>query len=588
MKSVRRHRLLLMHSLRSNSEQNYRKLLLSVLDSSVYLSQYRPLILGLLRSKNFKGLLDFADSLGETEYLSAAQHFAANQLAALIKKYPFDGPIPGIDPEKKAIEVFLDAERRCKRYNLIFSLEHKLARRRHSFIRDKSREWIRKVIGETPNLPAVYDLCGFGPGASIGVSGNATHLAAKYLAANWSVSASALPFANAAMKRDLHVWELLLKKEGYPIVGLDPVNFDLAFLQRTRKVTHNKIALVPKTAKVHRTIAVEPLLNGYVQKGVDEYLRRCLYRHGIDLKDQSRNQQLARLGSIEGDNPFCTIDLSSASDSISVGLARDVLPPDWFSFLNSIRSHRYLLGGESKTYHKFVSMGNGFCFPLETLIFSSVCVAAYDEAKLPFDFSVYGDDIIVRQSVAPRVLQILRALGFRHNSDKTFLKGPFRESCGADWYLGKDVRPVTLDYKLDSLENVIKLHNLVQKEGLTALLFYETREFLKSLIPPQFRYCRPYKGDAFTALEVGMDEFMASPFSFYDYRTWSWRWKELVVLPISDNGLGKDYRFPTVLVMSALRGNSSHAPFTKRRNARTRTRLISSHGGFSTWLPSQD
>lgn len=574
-------------TLYSRREDIYIQVLRRTLDSSSYFEPFRDKILGFLRSRRYDLLLDAADDLGATEYVSPAQHYAVHQLVALIKKYPFFGPISGIDPEKKAIEKFHEAERRCGRYNLIFRLERKLGRRRLSFLRDISRDWIRRVIGEEPNYSAIWPLCGFGPGASVGVSGNATHLAAKLLRPRWSVTPAALPFALAALRSDPHMQELVLRKEGSSFYCADPELFELELAQRVQMVSYNKITLVPKTAKVHRTIAVEPLLNGYVQKGVDEFLRLRLLRYGINLKDQSRNQRYAYYGSLPSSDPLASIDLSSASDSISVELARDILPPAWFSFLNAIRSPAYKLGDTIYPYHKFVSMGNGFCFPLETLIFTSICVAVYKMHHLPLDsISVYGDDILVRSSLAPEVLLALKKLGFRHNPDKTFITGPFRESCGADWFNGEDVRPITLDYHLETLSDLFKFHNLTLRREKSSILFSEVRAYLRELVPHKYRYTRPYKGDVSTAFEVSLDEFMASKFSAWNKETSSWSWTELVTQGRSDTSLSGKHGWSTVLLMAALRGASSEAPFTKRRNARTRVRRLSHHGGYSTWLPS--
>jgi len=223
-------------------------------------------------------------------------------------------------------------------------------------------------------------------------------------------------------------------------------------------VDFNKIVMVPKTAKTHRTIAIEPLLNGYVQKGVDLFMRSCLKAYGIDLSDQTRNQKLARIGSSGEFNTFVTIDLSSASDSIAIETVRDLLPPEWFNFLCRIRSPRYESAWGSGTYEKFASMGNGFCFPLETLIFASLCVAA-NVATGEREFSVYGDDIIVRQSAALLTIELLARYGFETNVDKTFIFGPFRESCGADFVNGVNVRPYTLDFLPLTDRDVMKVHN---------------------------------------------------------------------------------------------------------------------------------
>jgi hypothetical protein len=518
-------------------------------------------------------------------YSTAEQHYAANQLAALIKKYPFTS-ILGVDPEKTALEQFGLAERRCRRYNKIFLLERKLSKERMPHLRELMRKWISKVIGFKPDFKEIWPLCDFGPGASVGVSGNATHLARKYLEQSWSVTPTALPYAAAALRSDPLAWELLIS-ENNQVYCHDLEVFNSKLDSRLCKVAYNKISLVPKTALVHRTIAVEPLLNGYVQKGVDTYLRRRLFRYGIDLSDQSRNQRLARIGSIAGPDPFATIDLSLASDSISIGLAKDLLPPDWFEFLNSIRSPSYRLGGKQYVYHKFVSMGNGFCFPLESLIFSSVCASVYEHRNLPRDFSVYGDDIIVRASVAEEVLQLLRCIGFRHNPKKTFLSGPFRESCGADWFLGEDVRPITLDYTLDTSRDIFKLHNLTLRRNRPKAFFSEVRELLRARVPTSKRYLRPFVGDVDTAFEVEHDEFMASPFALWDRYLQSWSWKELVTIAVSDNSYSKKNGYFTVLMMAALRGSSSKSPFTKRRNTRTRIRRKSYSGGYSTWLPAR-
>jgi len=89
---------------------------------------------------------------------------------------------------------------------------------------------------------------------------------------------------------------------------------------------------------------------------------------------------------------------------------------------------------------KFSSMGNGFTFELETLIFSHVASVAGGLTP-GVDCFVYGDDIIVPSEKADDVLSALRFCGFTPNRTKTFTSGPFRESCGGDFYGGVAVRP---------------------------------------------------------------------------------------------------------------------------------------------------
>lgn len=563
----------------------------------IYLRNYpeevRDKVLGLVRAKDFETLLSWADSYGGALHPTAATAFAASQLVALIKKYPF--PAPSLKPKafERAIGKFLLAEARCRRYNLKFRGNSLYSTFHLGSDLDRLKRWIAYVLGESPELSAIYDgglisvygECNFGPGASIGVHGRSTNLARKLLSEKWTCTPSALPYAVAAMTHDHHIYELLLRRrDGF--VDMDPLRLRDAIVAKTQLVHFNKIVTVPKTTLVDRTIAVEPLLNGYLQKGIDNYMRRLLKRVGVDLSDQSRNQLLAKAGSHSGQNdPFVTIDLSLASDSVSSGLVRALLPPDWYHFLDAIRSPAFKLPGSDLAvrYEKFVSMGNGFCFPLETLIFASVC-SLYSK---PADFSVYGDDIVVRQSVAGRVIKTLWALGFRHNPDKTFLQGDFRESCGADWFAGVEIRPLTLDYEFDSLNSLIKFHNMSLSKPFWSLFFAEVREFIRDLVPLELRLQRPYKGVVYGAFEVPLDMFQASPFSSWDRDIQAWGWYELVLKGVPDRGVSRHDGFPTVLAMAAVRGSLSSLPFAQRRMTSQSVRHVSYAGSTSSWIPPE-
>jgi hypothetical protein len=541
-------------------------------------------VLGLLRAKDYVKLLEWADSYGSAMHASADAAYAASQLVALLKKYPF--PAPELKPKAyaKALEKFHLAEKRCGRYNV----KLRGFSRRRIQLEDtlgKMSSKIRHIIGESPDMPSIYAECNFGPGASIGVHGRSTNLARKLMSEKWTCTPSALPYAVSSMVQDFHILEFLQEHEG--LVCLDSNEFRKVLESRVQLVHYNKIVTVPKTTLVDRTIAVEPLLNGYLQKGADIVLRRHLKRIGVDLSNQRRNQHLAYLGSKtpDVDDPFVTIDLSLASDSISTALARRLLPPDWYHFLDAIRSPAYILQGSesSSRYEKFVSMGNGFCFPLESLIFASVCLL-YSK---PADFSVYGDDIVVRQSVSKRVLKTLWEIGFRHNPDKTFLEGPFRESCGADWFAGREIRPLTLDYEFDSLDSLIKFYNMSKRKSLWDYRFWQVREYLFSVVPHEFRFCRPFEGDVFGAFEVPLDVFQACPFSWWDRDIQSWGWVELGLRGVPDTGVSRHSRFPTVLMMAAVRGSLSSMPFAQRRMTSRSVRRVSYAGATSSWLPPE-
>lgn len=519
----------------------------------------------------------------------------ANQFALLIRKYPFPKGTVNTDPEGAATKKFLQSERKCARMNKFFSL----LSRRNPYAEDlrRMRSFIEYVIGVAPNHERISQLCDFGSGASIGVHGNQTHLGMKISVREWTVSASALVYGFNAVMDHAQLRDVFWEKRG-PYYCFDGQEAFKKFLARSRITKNNKISFVPKTVKTHRAIAVEPLVNGFLQKGVDEFLRLLLRRVGIDLRDQTRNQKMAREGSLsDNEDSFVTMDLSSASDSISIGLVRDLLPPDWFYLLDSIRSKSFELNGKLYTYHKFCSMGNGFCFPLETLIFVAVCVAC--GCGVPgTDFSVYGDDIIVRKKHAARVAYLLNKIGFSLNKDKTFLEGPFRESCGSDWFGGKAVRPYTLDYAFDSIENIFKFLNFTRKNPLLLGFFSDVRPLVLGWIPPQFQFTRPVTGNEDTGIDCDFTEFLSNPGAVFDKKQQTWTWLELQhrAVPDQEPFDVETSRIPAE-VYGLLRGATSIdrklsyrgvrlvVGFTLRRKVQTFITRNGYSGATSTWLP---
>jgi len=547
-------------------------------------------------------LLVAADALVEQSYETAAEHFAAHQIAALVRKYPWAPDQVQLDPKATAVQKFWKAEHRCHRINQRFAAFNK----RSPYEQDLSRMigWIQYVLGSAPCLEEVYTGAGFGPGANVGVSGNATNLARKVLSERWTVTPGSLEDAYSCVLRLPHMSEILVdcgERLGYPArlgsVGgretvytpvspnchLDPDDIRARYLERIDITPYNKIAFVPKTAKTHRTIAVEPLLTLLVQKGIGTAMRKRLARVGVDLTDQTFNQRLAREGSADPDS-FVTIDLESASDSVSRGLVAALLPPDWYDLLDRNRSRNFLLDGVVYPYSKFCSMGNDFCFPLETLLFAAATQAA-DAGQLGRDVAVYGDDIIVRARYAERLLQLLSICGFTVNKRKTCLHGSFRESCGADWFGGEDVRPMTLDFALDSIQALFKFLNLTLRNERTALAFEGVRSDVIERIPDEFRYFRPHKGNEDSGIDSVGEEFLNCQHLRWNKNLQCWSWKELSVTAAVDRGLAGKRGYDTALVMAAVSGSSSSRPFTLRRKTKTNVRNVSHGGATSTVAP---
>lgn len=208
---------------------------------------------------------------------------------------------------------------------------------------------------------------------------------------------------------------------------------------RIKSILWNRVALVPKSWKTHRTIACEPSGNVPFQLAFDDYAKSCLRRKTrIDLSTQERNQNHAYSGSVDGS--LATIDLSMASDTVSLGAVGWLLPVRWYRYLSDTRSPFYCLeGGEMQKYAKFSSMGNGATFALETLIFASFLHAVGSKRGL-----AYGDDLTIETELVPDLLRLLKFFGFVPNVDKSFTSGPFRESCGADYHKGVNITPFYL------------------------------------------------------------------------------------------------------------------------------------------------
>lgn len=229
-------------------------------------------------------------------------------------------------------------------------------------------------------------------------------------------------------------------------------------------VPGNRFTTVPKDCTKDRGIAVEPSLNVFFQLGVGRHMRERLRRVGIDLDEgQSLHRQLAMEASISG--AYSTIDLSSASDTVAFNLVKLLLPDDWFELLNSLRSPTTLVQGKRYRLQKFSSMGNGFTFELETLIFFAICEEVCESKFGRRDVFCYGDDIIVPSEASSEVLAILRVLGFTPNRKKTYTTGLFRESCGGDYFNGKDVRPYFLKQLPNTPDRLISLINGLNRYG---------------------------------------------------------------------------------------------------------------------------
>jgi len=334
----------------------------------------------------------------------------------------------GIDTYKAALQSFEESELLCCRSNVRFlrhlnngPFEDPSEMRVHSFY-ERVKQRIKRTLGP---LPPFLD-GRFGPGATFNDKGVRTTVPDK-------MSSRATVTSHARCL--LGFW--------YDTAWARAQVCDQTFESDPLTIRGNRFVTVPKTAKTDRGIAVEPSINGYFQLGVGKLIRQRLNRWGLDLNyGQDLHRQLACESSIK--DHLATMDLTSASDTICRQLVRFLLPADWFSLLDCLRSPTTTVDGRYVALEKFSSMGNGYTFELETLIFWSLATEVASslnvDVQTGVNLSVFGDDIIIPKELFKPLKAVLEYSGFLLNKKKSFASGPFRESCGGDFFLGSPVR----------------------------------------------------------------------------------------------------------------------------------------------------
>lgn len=360
---------------------------------------------------------------------------------------------PALVRRTAAIRKWLSTERNNEATNVrLFTVDpgyNILPRVTYESFMGRVRSIIQDVIGEVVPNEALEG--GFSGGATTSRSRTNSHPGEKYIG-KADVTLTCLHYAESLLE-DSPVWRHYRSPEEYRIVE------------------GNVLFTVPKTTDIDRCACKEPDINMYFQKGVGNVIRQKLRYFGIDLNDQSRNQRLARVGSSDGS--LATVDLSSASDSISRELVLQCLPTLWYGLLDDLRSPVTIIDGERHVNEMFSSMGNGFTFELESLLFYAIARAVAWVTGTSGTISVYGDDIIVPTQMCQDLIFVLSFLGFETNKEKTFFEGPFRESCGGHYYNGSCVTPFYIREPISSLRQIILIANQLRKwatiEGLPIL-----------------------------------------------------------------------------------------------------------------------
>lgn len=373
-----------------------------------------------------------------------------------------------VDLEKEARRTFFLCEAQCKAQNLFlrdwFSLKEgvittpKGAPASMVLLRkqlNRARKWIRGTLGQVPD----YLNGKFGPGTIFESASFDRRLTGFGLTAYDKISNQPSASENVPPWLEDHlVWSTIMGGRWGAVTPNRVIP----------RVPGNRFTSVPKDAKKNRGICIEPGLNIFGQLALGKEMKFRLQRRGLLLGASTKcteSQALHRRMAAQASRDGChaTLDLSNASDTICRSLVELLLPEVWHDLLTSLRSPKTQIQGRWVELEKFSSMGNGYTFELETLIFASLAHAS--GAKVGFDSSVFGDDTIVPVEVAEDVVRLYTLCGFTINQKKSYVSGPFRESCGGDFWRGEDVRPYFLEESPCGPDAWFTLHN-----GLASIL----------------------------------------------------------------------------------------------------------------------
>lgn len=385
-----------------------------------------------------------------SDYENASDYYRDALCGNFLRKAPIR--VPGINPADATYESFWQNERhnhqtnlRLMRFSDNYGLHHGDLPLVEFFSKVKRK--ISSILGRVPD-----DLTGkFGKGSTFTDIGEFTTLPDK-MSNRPSITKDArdlLPLISGS------AWFRAL-------VG------DHQSMSDPETIRGNRFTTVRKTALVDRGICIEASINVYLQLAVGtHFANRLAFAGLVKEKSQDIHRNLAKQASLTGE--LATLDLTDASDLVCYQLVRLVMPDDWFQVLCAMRSTFTQVKKKWVKVEKFSSMGNGFTFELMTLILLSMSACLAEErgivVQIGSNISVYGDDIIVPTELVPDLRACLTFCGLKLNARKTFADGPFRESCGGDFFGGVDVSPFYLKELPNEPQQHIALVNGVRRMG---------------------------------------------------------------------------------------------------------------------------
>jgi hypothetical protein len=360
------------------------------------------------------------------EGMSPYQVKMAYQLESLFKKFSFSKDLhTPEDLQRDSIKKFMDNQDRL----LKFSLPEDDALIKHVIF--GARGYVDQVLGDRDHLEICANAT-FGKKSSVGVAMRKACEGARYEP----------PITGSRPHIDW--FEHYYGVYNRPAYLYAKSRSAVKRREMYREVNELDAVLVDKTWKSLRMIMPNTTLGTLYSGGLGKVIESRLRNSGYDIRTlQPIHRGLAQEASLTG--KYVTADQSLASDNITVALIRALFPRPWAAALEYGRIETISLYGATVHTPTFSTMGIGFTFPLQTLVFLAVLsgIRSYlgDETLL---ISAYGDDLIYSKEMHDLVTEVFPKLGLILNQEKTFSDGWFRESCGGDYFRGLDVRPYLL------------------------------------------------------------------------------------------------------------------------------------------------
>jgi len=326
-----------------------------------------------------------------------------------------------------------------------------------------------------------------------------------------------------------------------------------------------KWASAPKDCVTDRPTVTPTTLGSFLTRSLGIALEGELDRLGFSVDTQpDRQRELARLGSLDETvgqwwRP-ATVDSTSASDTQYMALHSYLLlgcPNIWRAIcatregvisipvsvlgrvvalsdcgLTPLALHGlhvvddHLIDNEDPhvKVHMTGGMGCGFTFPLQTFTYLALAIGLMDIREVPVHaypcgfrmrmLGVFGDDVALPEVVAAEYVGILKELGMLPNEAKTYLSGPFKESCGTDWFRGLDIRGVYCKQLNSDADKVSLFNRLVDWSTTWDMPIHGTLKALLDAIPESHRNAVPLWEDVCAGIRTPKENVIVPEYTF--------------------------------------------------------------------------